>query len=73
MSSDPQLERLVTDWVRTTDETKRLRLADGVEKVALSEVTYVPWGEWVQPTAFRKNIRDHPGLRVRGARCALPA
>ena len=27
-------------------------------KVALSEVTYVPWGEWVQPTAFRKNVRD---------------
>jgi peptide/nickel transport system substrate-binding protein len=54
----PQLERLVTDWVRTTDETKRLRLADEVQKVALSEVTYVPWGEWVQPTAFRKNIRD---------------
>jgi len=26
--------------------------------LALSEVTYVPWGEWVQPTAFRKNVRD---------------
>jgi hypothetical protein len=27
-------------------------------KRRLSEVTYVPWGEWFQPTAFRKNIRD---------------
>jgi peptide/nickel transport system substrate-binding protein len=53
----PQLEKLVTDWVRTTDQTKRLQLADEVQKVALSEVTYVPWGEWVQPTAFRKNVR----------------
>ena len=26
--------------------------------VALNEVTYVPWGEWVQPTVFRKNVRD---------------
>jgi peptide/nickel transport system substrate-binding protein len=54
----PQLEKLVTDWVRATDQTKRKQLADEVQKVALSEVTYVPWGEWVQPTAFRKNVRD---------------
>jgi hypothetical protein len=54
----PQLEKLVTDWVRVTDQTKRKQLADEVQKVALGEVTYVPWGEWVQPTAFRKNVRD---------------
>src|SRR6266540_1328334 len=54
----PQLDKLITDWVRTTDQTKRLQLGDEVQRVALSEVTYVPWGEWVQPTAFRKNIRD---------------
>jgi peptide/nickel transport system substrate-binding protein len=54
----PQLEKLVTDWVRTTDEPKRKWLADEVQRVALSEVTYVPWGEWSQPTAFRKSVRD---------------
>jgi peptide/nickel transport system substrate-binding protein len=54
----PQLEKLVTDWVRATDEAKQRRLADEVQRVALDEVTYVPWGEWVQPTAFRKNVRD---------------
>jgi peptide/nickel transport system substrate-binding protein len=54
----PQLEKLVTDWVRATDQTKRKQLADEVQNVALSEVTYVPWGEWVQPTALRKNVRD---------------
>jgi peptide/nickel transport system substrate-binding protein len=54
----PQLDKLVTDWVRAPDQTKRLQLADEVQKVALSEVTYVPWGEWVQPTAFRKNVKD---------------
>jgi peptide/nickel transport system substrate-binding protein len=53
----PQLEKLITDWVRATDETKRKDLAADVQKVALSEVTYVPWGEWVQPTAFRKNVQ----------------
>lgn len=54
----PQLEKLVTDWVRTSDQTKRLQLGDEIQKIALSEVTYVPWGEWVQPTAFRKKVRD---------------
>ena len=54
----PQLEKLVVDWVRATDLIKRKQLADEVQRVALSEVTYVPWGEWVQPTAFRKNVRD---------------
>ena len=54
----PQLDKLVTDWVRATDQTRRLQLADEIQKVALSEVTYVPWGESVQPTAFRKNVKD---------------
>jgi peptide/nickel transport system substrate-binding protein len=44
--------------VRATDQTKRKQLADEVQRVALSEVPYVPWGEWVQPTAFRNNIKD---------------
>ena len=34
--------------------SKMLALTDEVQKVALSEVTYVPWGEWVQPTAFSR-------------------
>jgi hypothetical protein len=49
----PQLQRLITDWVRATDDTRRKQLANEVQRVALDEVTYVPWGEWVQPTAFR--------------------
>ena len=53
----PQLDKLITDWVRATDPTQRLQLADEVQKLALNEVPYVPFGEWVQPTAFRKNIR----------------
>ena len=48
----------VTDWARATDEAKRQRLGDEIQRVALSEVTYVPWGRWSQPTAFRRNVRD---------------
>jgi peptide/nickel transport system substrate-binding protein len=54
----PLLDKLVTDWVRAADQTQRKLLADEIQKVALGEVTYVPWGEWFQPTAFRKNVRD---------------
>jgi peptide/nickel transport system substrate-binding protein len=54
----PELEKLVTDWARTTDQPKRERLADEIQRIALSEVTYVPWGQWSQPTAFRKDVRD---------------
>jgi hypothetical protein len=54
----PQLEKLVINWVRATDDAKREQLADEVQRTALSEVTYVPWGQWSQPTALRKNVRD---------------
>jgi len=54
----PEIEKLVTDWVRESDEAKRLRLADEIQRVAFSEVPYVPWGQWSQPTALRKSVRD---------------
>jgi peptide/nickel transport system substrate-binding protein len=52
----PQLEKLTTSWVRATDETQRKQVAEEIQKVALGEVTYVPWGEWFMPTAVRKNV-----------------
>ncbi len=56
----PELEKLVTEWVRAPDEPKRQWLAEEVQRVALSEVTYVPWGQWLQPSAARRNVRDVP-------------
>jgi len=53
----PEPEKLISSWVRETDPAKRKHLPEAIQKVALSEGTYVPWGEWVQPTAFRKNVR----------------
>jgi len=53
----PQIEKLTTSWVRATDQTKRKELADDIQKIALGEVAYVPWGEWSLPTAFRKNVQ----------------
>jgi peptide/nickel transport system substrate-binding protein len=51
----PQLDTLTTDWVRAPDQARRKQLAAQIQKVALREVAYVPWEEYVQPTAFRNN------------------
>jgi len=53
----PQLDDLTIQWVRATDQIKRKQLADEIQKIALREVTYVPWGEWFSPTAFRSNVQ----------------
>ena len=52
----PQLEKLTTDWLHAPDQTKRKKLAEDIQRITLGEVAYVPWGEWVWPTAFRKNV-----------------
>ena len=53
----PQIAKLITDWVRATDQTRRKQLAEEIQTVALGEAMYVPWGEWFAPTAFRKEVQ----------------
>jgi len=43
--------------VCTTDQKKRKQLAEEIQRVALAEVTYVPWGEWFWSTALRKEVQ----------------
>jgi peptide/nickel transport system substrate-binding protein len=42
--------------VRATDQPRRKQLAEEVQKIVLDEVTYVPWGEYLSPTAHRKSV-----------------
>jgi len=58
----PRIEKLTTEWVRATDLARRRRLAEEIQKVALDEVTYVPWGEWFQPMALRKEVQGLLGF-----------
>ena len=53
----PQVEKLTLDWVRATDQAKRRQIAEEIQRVALDEVTYVPWGEFSWPSACRKNVQ----------------
>jgi peptide/nickel transport system substrate-binding protein len=52
----PRLDKLTTDWVRATDQARRKQVAEEIQKVALDEVVFVPWGEWFAPTAFLKDV-----------------
>jgi len=56
-SSSPQMEKLRLDWIRATDPGKRKQLAEQIQIVAYDEVPFVPWGQYVQPSLFRKNVR----------------
>jgi peptide/nickel transport system substrate-binding protein len=54
----PELEILARKWVGETEEPMRQRIADEIQRIAFDEVTYVPWGMWLSPTALRKSVRD---------------
>jgi peptide/nickel transport system substrate-binding protein len=51
------MEELRLQWARATDRAKQKQLADEIQKLALDEVMYVPFGQWVSPTAFRKSVK----------------
>jgi peptide/nickel transport system substrate-binding protein len=55
----PQSERLESlrrDWLHATDPPTQKRLADDIQRLAYEEVTYVPFGQWLVPTAHRKTV-----------------
>jgi peptide/nickel transport system substrate-binding protein len=54
-TSEP-IEKLRAQFTREPDAAKRKAIADEVQKIAYDEVLYVPWGQFVVPGAFRKNV-----------------
>jgi peptide/nickel transport system substrate-binding protein len=51
------VEKLRAQFSREPDAAKRKAIADEVQKIAYDEVFYVPWGQFVVPGAFRKNVQ----------------
>src|SRR2546426_1085834 len=51
-----RIEELKVQWARATDRAKQKQLAEEIQKVAYDEVMYVPFGQWVLPTAHRKAV-----------------
>jgi peptide/nickel transport system substrate-binding protein len=51
------MEKLRAEWVRQPDAAKRKQIAEQVQQLTYDDVPYVPWGQWVIPGAFRKNVQ----------------
>jgi peptide/nickel transport system substrate-binding protein len=53
---DAEIERLRDAFAHATDPAAQKRLAEAVQKRAYEIVSYVPTGQWYQPTAYRDNL-----------------
>jgi peptide/nickel transport system substrate-binding protein len=53
---DPEMERLRDQFVRETDLAKQKAIAEAVQVRATQMVTYIPLGQWYQPSLMRKNL-----------------
>jgi peptide/nickel transport system substrate-binding protein len=55
--TDPKLEELISDWFKAPDYDAQKKLAADIQVEAFTqEIPYVPTGQFVIPTAYRKNI-----------------
>ena len=54
-TSEP-MEKLRAEFTRQPDPAKQKQLTDQIQQLTYDEVPYVPWGQFVVPNAFRKNV-----------------
>jgi len=54
--TDAKLEELIDAWFKASDPAMQKKLADEIQTEAYKEVPYVPTGQFVVPTAYRKNL-----------------
>jgi peptide/nickel transport system substrate-binding protein len=53
---DPGIEKLRDDFAKETDAAKQKAVAEQVSQRAAEYVTHVNLGQYLQPSAFRKNV-----------------
>jgi peptide/nickel transport system substrate-binding protein len=51
-----EIEKLAFEWLQSDKEADRARLADLIQGVAFRTVPYVPLGQYVVRTAYRRNV-----------------
>jgi peptide/nickel transport system substrate-binding protein len=54
--TSPRLEELRDEWIEATDLAAQKRIAAEIQLQAWQDVPYVPLGQIVQKTAFRRNV-----------------
>jgi peptide/nickel transport system substrate-binding protein len=55
--SDDKLEALRTDWLKAKDSEERQEIAGKIQQRAFEVVPYIPTGQYVFKTAYRKNLK----------------
>ena len=56
--TDPRMEELRRAWIFAADEAEQRRLGVEIERQAFASVPYIPLGQFVLPTAYRKSLSD---------------
>jgi peptide/nickel transport system substrate-binding protein len=62
--TSPKIEELRNQWLDTSDPAMQKKLAEDLQRQAFIDVPYVPLGQILQPTAYRKNLTGVPGGSV---------
>jgi peptide/nickel transport system substrate-binding protein len=65
---DDRLEALRAQWLRATALEERQEIAGQLQRRAFEVVPYIPTGEFIVKTAYRKNIKgilESPGLSLK--------
>ena len=55
--TDDKIEALRTQWIKSTTSGDRKKIAEEIQARAFEVVPYIPTGQWISPTAFRKNLK----------------
>jgi peptide/nickel transport system substrate-binding protein len=53
----PEMEKLRAEFTRTPDAARQKQIVEQIQQLTYDEVPYVPWGQFVVPNAFRKNVQ----------------
>jgi peptide/nickel transport system substrate-binding protein len=59
--SDEKLEALRTEWLKANDSEARQEIAGKIQERAFEVVPYIPTGQYINKTAYRKNIKGVMG------------
>ncbi len=55
--TDPEIEALRTRFIAASDPAEGARIAAALQARAFESVPFVPLGQMIQPTAFRRNVQ----------------
>jgi peptide/nickel transport system substrate-binding protein len=53
---DENIEKLRDEWFNAQDLASQQKLAADIQKAAYEFVPYIPTGQFLGPTAYRKNL-----------------